>query len=99
LRAGQHVTWFYCRMRDGGCQRSLELRLKTASGQLIATVRGYDDAGKGAAVAGATVSAGAASVQTDQYGVARLDLPAGSYSAVASKAGLVRSFAERVEVP
>jgi hypothetical protein len=99
LRAGQRVTWFYCRMRDGGCQRTLELRLKARSGELRATVRGYDDAGKGVVVAGATVSAGGVSAQTDAQGLARLAVPPGSYSAVASKSGLVRSFAERAEVP
>jgi hypothetical protein len=83
LRAGQRVTWFYCRMRDGGCQRT----------------RGYDDQGDGVAVAGAEVSAGGASAQTDSSGVARLALPAGGYRAVATKSGLVRSFAERAEVP
>lgn len=99
LRAGQPVTWFYCHLRDGGCQRTLELKLRTESGALVATVRGYDDAGKGLAVEGAAVSAGGASAQTGANGVARLDLPAGSYSAVATKAGLIRSFAERAEVP
>ena len=99
LRAGQRVTWFYCRMRDGGCQRTLELKLTTHPGALIATVRGYDDQGDGLAVAGAEVSAGGASAQTDASGVARLTLPTGSYRAVATKPGLVRSFAERAEVP
>jgi hypothetical protein len=99
LRAGQRVTWFYCRMRNGGCQRTLEIRLRTESGALTATVRGYDDTGKGVAVADATVSAGAQSAQTDAGGVARLVLPAGRYSVSATKPGLVRSFAERVEVP
>ena len=99
LRAGQRVTWFYCRMRDGGCQRTLELKLTTQPGTLIATVRGYDDQGDGVAVADAAVSAGGASAQTDATGVARLALPAGRYRAVASKSGLVRSFAERAEVP
>jgi hypothetical protein len=99
LRAGQRVTWFYCRMRDGGCQSTLELKLTTQPGTLIATVRGYDDQGDGAVVAGAEVTAGAASAQTDVSGVARLALPAGSYRAVATKSGLVRSFAERAEVP
>lgn len=99
LRAGQRVTWFYCRLRDGGCQRTLELRLTTQPGTLIATVRGYDDQGDGVAVAGAAVSAGGASAETDASGVARLALPAGSYRAVATKSGLVRSFAERAEVP
>ena len=99
LRAGQRVTWFYCRLRDGGCQRTLELKLTTQPGTLIATVRGYDDQGDGVAVAGAEVSVGGASAQTDASGVARLTLPAGSYRAVASKPGLVRSFAERAGVP
>jgi hypothetical protein len=99
LRAGQRVTWFYCRMRDGGCQRTLELKLTTQPGRLIATVRGYDDQGDGVAVAGAVVTAGGASAQTDATGAARLALPAGSYRAVATKSGLVRSFAERAEVP
>jgi hypothetical protein len=99
LRSRQRVTWFYCRMREGGCQRTLELELSAESGALLATVRGYDDAGKGVAVAGATVSAGGESAQTDAGGAARLALPAGRYRAVATKAGLVRSFAERVAVP
>ena len=99
LRAGQRITWFYCRLHDGGCQRTLEVKLATESGTLTATVRGYDDAGRGRAVPDAIVSAGAQSAQTDRSGVARLDLPTGRYSVVASKRGLVRSFAERVEVP
>jgi hypothetical protein len=99
LRAGQRVTWFYCHLHDGGCQRTLELKLDAGPGTVTATVRGYDDAGKGVAVADATVSAGARSAQTDASGRARLDLPAGRYSVVAAKRGLVRSFSERIEVP
>ena len=99
LRAGQRVTWFYCRLVGGGCQYTLELRLRTQPGTLVATVRGYDDEAEGIAVAGATVSAGGASAQTDATGVARLTLAAGGYKVVATKAGLVRSFAERVGVP
>jgi len=99
LRPGQRVTWFYCRLRDGGCQRTLEVATRAEAGALVATVRGYDDAGKGVVIQGATVSAGGASAQTDAAGVARLAVPHGSYTAVATKAGLVRSFAERVEVP
>jgi hypothetical protein len=45
------------------------------------------------------VSAGGRSALTDASGVARLSLPAGRYRAVAEKQGMVRSFAERVEVP
>ena len=99
LRPGQRVTWFYCRLRDGGCQRTLEVAARAESGALVATVRGYDDAGKGVVIQGATVSAGGTSAQTDAAGVARLAVAPGSYTAVATKDGLVRSFAERVEVP
>jgi hypothetical protein len=99
LRAGRRVTWFYCRLRRGGCQRTLELRWRAEPGTLVATVRGYDDEARGVAVEGATVSAGGKSALTDAAGEARLPLPAGRYRAVAEKEGMVRSFAERVEVP
>jgi hypothetical protein len=99
LRAGQRVTWYYCRLRRGGCQRTLELRARAEPGALVATVRGYDDEGRGVAVAGATVSAGGSTALTGPNGVARLPLPSGRYRVVAEKAGMVRSFAERVEVP
>ena len=99
LRAGQRVTWFYCRLRDGGCQRTLELSWRAEPGALVTTVRGYDDDGRGVPVEGATVRAGGAEALTDATGEARLALPAGRHRAVAEKPGLVRSFAERVEVP
>jgi hypothetical protein len=99
LRSGQRVTWFYCRMKSGGCQRTLALKLRTTAGTLTATVKGYDDQGHAVAVPAATVSAGKLTAVTAGNGTATLDLPAGRYSVVASKAGLVRSFAERVEVP
>jgi hypothetical protein len=99
LRAGQRVTWFYCRLRAASCQRTLEVRPSAEPGGLSATVFGYDDEGRGVAVEGATVSAGAASAVTGVDGRARLSVPAGEYRVVATKAGLVRSFAERVEVP
>jgi len=99
LRPGQRVTWFYCRLRGGGCQRTLELKWRAKPGLLIATARGYDDDARGVAVEGATVRAGGTSAVTDAAGVARLPLPAGRYRAVAEKPGLIRSFTERVEVP
>jgi hypothetical protein len=99
LRSGQRVTWFFCRLRGGGCQRTLEVRANAEPGGLVATVRGYDGEGRGVAVEGATVSAGGASALTGPDGSARLALPAGAYRVVASKSGLVRSFAERAEVP
>jgi hypothetical protein len=99
LRSGQRVTWFYCRLQAGGCQRTLEVRASAEPGRLVATVRGYDDEGRGVAVEGARVSSAGASALTGADGSARLALPSGSHRVVASKAGLVRSFAERVEVP
>jgi hypothetical protein len=99
LRRGQRVTWFYCRLRDGGCQRTLGLTVRAEAGGLLATVRSYDDDGTAAAVDGATVSAGGSSAQTDAAGRARLALARGAYTVVAEKPGLVRSFPERVEVP
>jgi hypothetical protein len=99
LRDAQRVTWFYCRLQNGGCQRTLELRLRTEPGSLVASVRGYDDAGRGVAVAGASVTAGAASGLTDGAGEVRLALPPGRHSVVAQKEGAVRSFAERVKLP
>lgn len=99
LRRGQRVTWFYCRLRDGGCQRTLGLTVRAEPGGLLATVRSYDDEGDAAAVEGATVRAGGTAAQTDAAGSARLALAPGRYAAVAEKRGLVRSFPERVEVP
>jgi hypothetical protein len=99
LRSGQRVTWFYCRLVSGGCQRTLEVRARAESGALVTTVRGYDDEGRGALVEGATVRTGSLSATTGADGRARLVVPAGIHRVVASKAGLVRSFAERVEVP
>ena len=99
LRKGQSVTWFYCRLRNGGCQRTLELKLRAEAGAVLAGVRGYDDEGHGVAVEGATVSAGGVSATTAADGSARLSLSAGTYRVIAERDGLVRSFAERVAVP
>ena len=99
LRAGQRVTWFFCRLVAGGCQRTLELRLTPEPGAVVARVHGYDDEGRGVAVEGATVRAGAASAVTVADGSARLALAPGAHRVTATKDGLVRSFSERVEVP
>ena len=98
LRAGQRVTWFYC-FRAADCQRTLEVRAEPASGGIVATVRGYDDAGKGVPVEGASVTAGGVTGLTAADGRAQIALPSGAYRVVARKDGLVRSFAEQVEVP
>lgn len=98
LRAGQRVTWFYC-VRAGDCQRTLELRTAPTSGGIVATVRGYDDAGEGIPVEGASVTASGTTGLTAADGRVQLALPSGTHRVVARKAGLVRSFTERVEVP
>jgi hypothetical protein len=99
LRSGQRVTWFYCRLRGGGCQRTLGLTLRTEPGKLVARVRGYDDKGRGVAIAGATVTADGSSALTDAGGEARLSLAGGEYRVLAEKEGTIRAFSERVELP
>jgi hypothetical protein len=98
LRARQRVTWFYC-VRATDCQRTLEVRAKPTAGGIVATVRGYDDAGGGVPVEGARVSAGAVSGLTAADGRVQLALVSGTHRLVARKDGLVRSFTELVEVP
>ena len=98
LRAGQRVTWFYC-LRAADCQRTLEVRAEPTSGGIVATVRGYDDAGKGVPVEAARVTAGGLTGLTAADGRVQIALPSGSYRLVARKDGLVRSFTEQVEVP
>jgi len=98
LRARQRVTWFYC-VRATDCQRTLEVRAKPTAGGIVATVRGYDDAGDGVPIEGARVSAGAVSGLTTADGRVQLALASGTHRLVARKDGLVRSFTELVEVP
>jgi len=77
----------------------MALRARAVPGGLSARVVGYDDDGRGVPVEAATVRAGNQEALTGADGVANLALPRGDYRVVARKAGLVRSFAERVEVP
>ena len=97
LRAGQRVTWFYC-VRAAACQKTLGLRVETMAGGIVATVRGYDDAGDSVPIEGARVSAGGVTGLTAADGRVEIALPAGVHRVVARKEGLVRSFKERVEV-
>lgn len=97
LRRGQRVTWFYC-LRASACQSTLEVRVRAESGGARVTVRAYDDAGRGRPAAGATVRAGSASAITGANGTAHLTLAPGRYRVHAEKAGVVRSFDERVAV-
>jgi hypothetical protein len=99
LKPGTRVTWLYCRMKASGCQRSLVAKpVALGGGRLRVTVRGYDDAGKGRLIAGATVHAGDVSARTDSHGVATLTLAPGKARVYAQAKGLVRSFEERIDV-
>lgn len=99
LRTGQRLTWFYCRAQSGGgCQRTLEVApLSGAEQALRVQVRGYDDNGRGVAVAGATVTAGAQTAVTGADGTASFPaLGAATRSVQAQRAGMVPSFPVRV---
>jgi hypothetical protein len=98
LRRGQRVTWFYC-VRAGDCQRTLGLTASVFRGGVAAEVHGYDDAGDGIPIAGATVTASSVSGVTDAEGRVQLELHTGFQRLVARKDGLVRSFTKLVEVP
>jgi hypothetical protein len=93
------VTWFYCRLVNASCQRTLVAKPSaTGPGQVTVTVRGYDDRGKSVPAAGATVVSGGTTATTGQDGTAVLTLPPGKHSVHAERTGDIRSFAEEVEV-
>jgi hypothetical protein len=110
LRSGRRVLWFWCRMGARGCQRTLAVVLSArrvaAGASLRVTVRGYDDRGRAAAVAGATVTltsgaAGTTSMATtDAAGGATVTAPntAPVARVTATAPGLVASFPETVRV-
>jgi hypothetical protein len=103
LRSGQQVLWFWCvKDRADSCQRTLEATPgpAAAGAPLRVTVRGYDDAGKGVPVEGATVRLGAATAVSGAGGVAVLTAPAaGTYMLRAEKPRAVPAFPRRVTVP
>ena len=101
LRTGQKVLWFWC-VKDAAdaCQRTLEVtapRSVTPGATFQATVRGYDENGKGVPVAGVEVAPGAV---TDSDGLAAVTAPpvAGTLRLVAAKDGLVPAFPRKVVV-
>lgn len=105
LRRGDRVLWFWCRLdRAGGCPRTLEVRPqgRARPGRpLRVTVRGYDDHGRGAPVAGATVRLGRASATTDARGVATVTVPDHAHGRMrlrAHRRGTVPAFPTRVVV-
>lgn len=100
LRTGDRLLWFWCVSGRTGCQRTLAIsapRTVPAAGTLTVRVRGFDDRGRGVAVAGATVTAGDRTATTGADGAAVLPGPwAGTVEVSASKRGLVPSFPEEV---
>jgi hypothetical protein len=102
LKRGARVTWFYCRMKASGCQRTLAITPKAlGGGQVRVTVRAYDDQGKARPAAGASVFAGktaAAAATADSHGVATLTASPGPATVHAELKGAVRSFGEAIDV-
>lgn len=99
LRSDARVTWFYCLMQTGGCQRTLEASATAEAGAVVARVTGYDDRGAGVAIAGATVHVGGTEALTGLDGSVRVATAAGRQRVWAENAGMVRSFTETVSVP
>jgi hypothetical protein len=104
LRSGQRVLWFWCVKNPAdSCQRTLETsgpRTVAPGAPLTVTVRGYDEAGKGVAIEGATVRLGDATAVSGPGGLATVTAPAGAGNSTveASKPGLVPSFPRAVTV-
>jgi hypothetical protein len=100
--AGDRLLWFYCVFDEAArsCQRSLRATVVGAAATAARVrVRGYDNAGHAVPVAGATVSLGPETADTNSGGVALLPpLAAGNHDLVAVKPGLVPSFPEKVNL-
>jgi hypothetical protein len=96
-RTRGHVLWFWCVNGRDGCQRTLEISARRVDPSTVrATVRAYDDNGKGVPAAGATVRCGEASALTGADGTATLIAGAECRRVVATQTGRVRSFAAAV---
>jgi hypothetical protein len=99
LKSGARVTWFFCRMGANGCQRTLGVTATArGAGQVSVTVRAYDDRGKSRAGAGATVHVGSITAKADAHGKATVTVSPGTRKVYAQSKGLVRSYAERIDV-
>ena len=101
LRTGQKVLWFWC-VKDAAdaCQRTLEIaapRAVAPGAPFQATVRGYDENGRGVPVEGVEVAPGAV---TDASGAATVSAPAtaGTLTLRAAQAGLVQAFPRTVKI-
>ena len=102
LRSGRRVTWFWC-VQAGNCQRTLGTRVVAEPGSLRITVTGYDDKGRGVAVAGASVgvrTAGSDAVVRVATGpdgtVAVPARPGAAHTVTATRRGMIPAFPERV---
>jgi hypothetical protein len=103
LAAGSQVLWFWCQAFAGGCQRNLALSAAgsvSGGGLLPVRVTGYDNYGRGAAMAGARVRLGASSAVTGGAGSVMLRAPSrpGTYALTASRPGSVPAFPVSVTV-
>jgi hypothetical protein len=99
LKDGQRVTWFFCRLVNASCQRTLVTKaVATAPGEVTVAVRAYDDRGKSVPAGGATLVFGRTTATTDDEGKAVLSFPPGRHSIYAERARDIRSFTEEVDV-
>jgi hypothetical protein len=106
LRSRQEVLWFYCRLRSGGCQRTLDLtvspRGSVGRGALLQVrARAYDDNGRGIDAPGTVVRLGSAVATTGPGGTAQLAAPAraGRFRITSTPpAGVVPGFPREVVV-
>jgi hypothetical protein len=104
LRSGDRVLWFWCQASGGGCQRTLQAAPSSSTvsrgASFAVTVRGYDNEGRGAPVAGAIVKLDSDFASTSSGGRATLIAPRtpGRYQVTASRRGFVPSFPETIVV-
>jgi hypothetical protein len=100
LRRRTAVTWFYCRLRNGTCQRTLSVAAGTTTdGTTVVSVAAYDDEGRSSAAAGATVHIGSITTTASSAGVVRMRIPSGRHHVYAEKAGNIRSASRAFVVP
>ena len=97
------VLWFWCQAFGGGCQRNLALSAASAvsrGGTLRVRVTGYDNYGRGAAMAGARVTLAGSAATTGGSGVVTLRAPSrpGAFTLAASRPGSVPAFHQTVTV-
>ncbi len=106
LGSGRRVLWFWCVASAGGCQRTLDIAVSYPGGHLVpggaltVSVTGYDNNGRGRAVAAADIQFGSSATVTGSGGRATLAVPRrpGHYVLSAAKPGLVPSFPETIVV-